>query len=414
MADKKEKKYVSDNAQLMAEWDWEKNTNLELNPHKLTHGSEKKAWWKCGKGHEWQAKIYSRSYGSGCPICNSDRNTSLPEYVLLYYLNKYNLDVLHSYKKLGYELDIYIPSKKIAIEYDGYYWHKNKRPEDLEKNKKCENDKIKLYRIREGLPPLNDSSIDYTIKRSQKDLPETCKKILSEIVEENIDIDLAKDALEIENLRYYTEKQSSLLILNPKLAEEWNYKMNGNLKPEFFSVSSQKKLWWECKNGHSWQATVANRNYGYGCPYCATEKSKIKIDIVASINQNLVDEWNYDKNNGLTPLDISPNSSKNIWWKCSAGHEWQARVSHRSKGSGCPYCAGQKVLVGTNDLQTVNPILAKEWNFEKNGEILPVDVMPNSHKNVWWKCDNGHEWQMTIKDRNRGRKCPECSKIKKH
>ena len=39
MAEKKEKRYVSDNAQLMAEWNWEKNNDLDLDPETLTFGS---------------------------------------------------------------------------------------------------------------------------------------------------------------------------------------------------------------------------------------------------------------------------------------------------------------------------------------------------------------------------------------
>ncbi|MCH5316307.1 MAG: zinc-ribbon domain-containing protein, partial [Eubacterium sp.] len=50
-----EKKYVTDNAELMAEWNWERNT--DVTPSQLTIGSHKKVWWKCNKGHEWQATI---------------------------------------------------------------------------------------------------------------------------------------------------------------------------------------------------------------------------------------------------------------------------------------------------------------------------------------------------------------------
>ena len=49
MAEKKEKRYVSDNAQLMAEWNWEKNNDLDLDPETLTFGSNKKVWWTCKK-----------------------------------------------------------------------------------------------------------------------------------------------------------------------------------------------------------------------------------------------------------------------------------------------------------------------------------------------------------------------------
>ena len=69
MAEIREKLYVSDNAQLMAEWDWIQNNELGFAPGKLTCGSEKKVWWKCSKGHCWQATINNRNNGNGCPYC---------------------------------------------------------------------------------------------------------------------------------------------------------------------------------------------------------------------------------------------------------------------------------------------------------------------------------------------------------
>ena len=66
----KEKKYLIDNPTLMAEWNWEKNNELSLDPNTLTLGSGKKVWWICDKGHEWQATISSRNRGNGCPYCS--------------------------------------------------------------------------------------------------------------------------------------------------------------------------------------------------------------------------------------------------------------------------------------------------------------------------------------------------------
>ena len=71
-----------------------------------------------------------------------------------------------------------------------------------------------------------------------------------------------------------------------------------------------------------------------------------------------------------------------------------------------------KALKGDNDLQTINPTLSKEWNYEKNNGLKPVDVKPNSDKKVWWKCSKGHEWQARIQHRNNGSGCPECYKEK--
>jgi hypothetical protein len=102
-----------------------------------------------------------------------------------------------------------------------------------------------------------------------------------------------------------------------------------------------------------------------------------------------------------------------VWWKCDKGHEWQATLNNRSKGSGCPYCAGKYAIIGESDLVTVNPKLAGEWNCEKNGDLKPEDFMVGSNKKVWWKCSKGHEWQATIKNRNKGSGCPYCSGHKK-
>jgi len=481
MAEKKEKKYVSDNAQLMTEWNWERN--IDITPTLLTLGSNKKAWWKCSKGHEWQAvianrsngrgcpycsgryavkgendlqtvnptlakewnyeknsgltptnimpnsnkkvwwkcrkghewqaKIANRNNGDGCPVCNSERHTSFPEYALVYYLRKYGLEAIHLYRTKGYELDIYIPSIKIAIEYDGYLWHKNKEKQDLEKNYKCAKDGIKLYRIREGLPSLNDSSIDYIVQKYQRDLSEILEDILSEIIGTDIDVDIERDAIAIENLREYTEKDTSFLLSSPEISIEWNYEKNGNLKPENFTANSNRKVWWKCSKGHEWQAIIANRNKGIGCPYCSGRYVIKGENDLQTINPVLAKEWNYKRNGDLKPENFTENSGQKVWWKCAKGHEWQARIADRNRGRGCPYCSGRYVVKGENDLRTINPTLAEEWNYEKNDGLMPENYAANSRQKVWWKCNKGHEWQTTIDHRNKGTSCPICSRRKK-
>ena len=126
-------------------------------------------------------------------------------------------------------------------------------------------------------------------------------------------------------------------------------------------------------------------------------------------NKELMEEYNYEKNNDIDLNTLKPFSSKKVWWKCKNDHEWKAVISSRSKGHGCPYCNNLKPLAGYNDLETVNPHLAKEWNYEKNGTLKPSNVLPGSHKKVWWKCSNGHEWEKSIGDRNSGLNCPYCS-----
>ena len=395
------------NPSLAKEWNYSKNGNLK--PDDFTINSGKKVWWKCYKGHEWQATIASRNSGGGCPVCDSEKHTSFPEYAIVYYLKKYGLQVIHTYKEQGYELDVYVPSQKIAIEYDGYYWHKNKEQGDLEKNLKCEKDGIKLYRIREGLSMLNDSSIDFTIQQNQRDLSKALQAILSEIIGVNIDVDVKRDAIEIENLREYTEKENSLSSANPQVAKEWNYEKNGTVKPEYFRANSNKKVWWRCGSGHEWQATIANRNNGNGCPYCSGRQAVKDKNSLQIVNSALAKEWNYEKNQNQKPENFTANSGIKVWWRCNQGHEWQARITDRNQGQGCPYCAGRKVFSGYNDLQTVNPELVKEWDYEKNIELTPLTVTSGSNTKVWWKCSKGHKWQASIANRSKGRGCPYCA-----
>ena len=70
---------------------------------------------------------------------------------------------------------------------------------------------------------LNDSSLDYVVHKTQKDLSFVLEKVLSEIIGMGILIDLNRDAIAIENLRELTEKENSLLFSNPEIAKEWNY-----------------------------------------------------------------------------------------------------------------------------------------------------------------------------------------------
>ena len=66
-----DKKYIADNAALMRDWDFIKNSSTGLDPYQLTNGSNKRAWWRCAVcGNEWETQIIKRAVrGQGCPTC---------------------------------------------------------------------------------------------------------------------------------------------------------------------------------------------------------------------------------------------------------------------------------------------------------------------------------------------------------
>jgi hypothetical protein len=125
-------------------------------------------------------------------------------------------------------------------------------------------------------------------------------------------------------------------------------------------------------------------------------------------NPGLAEGWHPTKNGSLTPKDVTLGSHKRVWWTCPGGHEWQARIGSRSRGSGCPYCSAQAAC-RENCLQNANHQLAREWHPTKNGNLTPSDVTPMSDRKVWWICHKGHEWLAVIEERNRGTGCPYCA-----
>lgn len=132
-------------------------------------------------------------------------------------------------------------------------------------------------------------------------------------------------------------------------------------------------------------------------------------------NSDLLLDWDYEKNtaDGTVPSQISYGSKRKVWWLCHICHyEWVSAPNSRSRGVGCPYYAGKAVWPGHNDLASVNPLLASQWNYDKNGSLLPTQVSKSSSKRVWWVCSKcGHTWQSIVNDRtrNRGGNCPKCN-----
>ncbi|MBE6015652.1 MAG: hypothetical protein E7241_09885 [Lachnospiraceae bacterium] len=220
------------NPEIAAEW--HPNKNGDLKPTMVAPSSNKKVWWLGKCGHEWQTTIDRRKRGDGCPICAKELQTSFPEQALFYYVRQYFEDATNSdYAAIGAELDIYIPSKRIAIEYDGFNWHKNSSFEK-EKNSLCQEKGIKLIRIREeGLKLYEDCVC--IIRRNRTDKASLSLAILQtiEFLDPNSmpDIDIERDRIDILNNYLSNEKKKSLDSLYPDIAKQWHPTKNGNISP---------------------------------------------------------------------------------------------------------------------------------------------------------------------------------------
>ena len=208
----------------------------------------------------------------------------------------------------------------------------------------------------------------------------------------------------LESLQDYCRKYE-----REELLLQWNSSQNGELTPERISCGSNKKVWWICGKGHEWQCTVyARTERRYDCPYCAGKYVVPGRDF-QSLYPDLAAQWHPQKNGKAKPDQFLPGSHRSMWWRCDRGHEWTALIKSRVEGTGCPYCSGRAVLPGENDLQTKDPFLAKQWHPTKNGNLLPSQVMPCSVRKVWWRCEQGHEWQAQVSSRTMGKGCPVCN-----
>ena len=125
---------------------------------------------------------------------------------------------------------------------------------------------------------------------------------------------------------------------------------------------------------------------------------------------NLLKEWDESRNFPLTPDTVSYGSKKKVRRTCENGHSWQTTVHVRSEGSGCPYCAGRKVLPGFNDLETLYPDVAAQWDKRKNGCLKPSDVAVSSNRPAWWRCELGHSYRAAVSSRTQRKTgCPYCA-----
>jgi len=187
----------------------------------------------------------------------------------------------------------------------------------------------------------------------------------------------------------------SLSFLHPELLDMWDYDKN-TINPENICASSIKKVWWKCKNNHSWKESIkVVVKRGGGCNICRSFGFNYP---------ELLKEFNDD----FDPFSIACGSERQTKWKCNIGHVWTTSIGQRTKyNSPCPYCS-HRVPSKEYNLLTQHPDIAKELNIEKS-KCRPEDLLPKSSKKCVWNCKYGHEWVTMVSNRTAGHGCPVCN-----
>jgi hypothetical protein len=258
------------------EKEWHPIKNGELKIENFSFGSHKKVWWLCEKNHEWPAEIKNRYDGNNCPYCSEN----LP----------------------SKENNLLIKNPEIASQ-----WHPTKNG-NLKPENVCPSSGKKVWWLCEK---GHEWPATINHRKNNRGCPICSNRII--IVE------------------------NSLLIKNPKVANEWHPTKNGDLRPEMFAPNSSKKVWWLCSKNHEWPAQISKRNGGKNCPFCAGNLPTKENNLLIK-NPEVASQWHPTKNGNLKPENICPKSNKKVWWICDKGHEYEKVVSDRYIGQGCPIC----------------------------------------------------------------------------
>lgn len=273
---------------LLDDWDWDENS---VNPDFLQLSSNYYAHWICHKcGHKWVSRLDSRTKNNhSCPMCSRSKGSSVADYTL-YSLLKTSLkcEVLYRYNVLpACEADVYIPSKGIVIEYDGYGFHKNtsKQIKDREKDRLFKANGFKVYRIVERKDRGDECYLDDNIVSCPEMTIDRFEDIKTLMIESTVywgiisykDVSEYFKKLKLSDIRSVVskpDKDSSLeRYLNKGLY--WDYEKNGKLKPdEVFAHSRRMEVFVKCAYGHSFKTNPRHISDGYGCPICSGRGGK--------------------------------------------------------------------------------------------------------------------------------------------
>jgi len=107
-----------------------------------------------------------------------------------------------------------------------------------------------------------------------------------------------------------------------------------------------KKLKWRCLKeecGGIFESSWADISQDHGCGICHGKQVGLS-NCLATKNPELAKEWHRTFNGDLTPYDVTFCSNKEVWWQCKDNpiHVWQAKISNRKNGKGCPECSESK------------------------------------------------------------------------
>ena len=343
--------------------------NGDLTPDSITAGTNRKVWWICNSiskapcGNVWTTGVVNRTRsGSGCPYCSG---------------RSVHSDGRNSMRNTHPEL---------VSEF-----HPTKNGDHTPDNVKAGTNR-KLHWI------CGTCSHEWSVGGNKRTSGSGCPACANQVV--------------------HSDGRNSMRKTHPEVASEFHPTKNGVLTADNLVAGTNKNLWWVCSTcQHEWRTKGQKRCIrGQGCPSCAGQSLHIDgRNSLANAHPDLAKEWHPSKNGDSSPENILPGTHKKFWWRClTCDNEWRTQCAIRTKGAGCPYCAGTNNSLhsdGRNSMRTTNPLLAEEFHPTMNGDLTPDNLVAGTDRKLWWICKNcDHEWMNTGSHRANGSQgCPSCA-----
>lgn len=407
--------------------EWHPSRNGDSVPSGIVSGSNRKVWWICSKGHEFDTKVSSRTgKGTGCRVCSgnevlkgfNDLESRFPEIAKEWHPTL-NGNLIPSGVSFGsptkrwwscpgynhaYETS---PSKRTGPSKAKCPYCSNQELLPGFNDLATKNPELAAQWDYEKNHPLTPSEVFPTINKaiwwkcpngahpswlSKSRKSEKCPVCLNQTLLTGFNDVASRD---------------------PELAAEWHPTLNGERRPEFTLSGGRQKVWWLCAQGHHWEAGIYSRAKN-GCPFCGFKRLWPGFNDLATVNPGLAAEWHPSKNGKLTARDLMSSVSTIVWWLCPAGHDYQASPNGRSRVGpngrrGCNVCANKVILEDVNHLSATHPTLWQELVKDNLSEERLKTVFAGTVEKLRWRCSEGHEWDAVVFSRARGNGCPDCA-----
>ena len=197
---------------------------------------------------------------------------------------------------------------------------------------------------------------------------------------------------------------NSLATIAPEALRYWDYSKDQKA-PEQVVAGSNFKAEWKCPTCNlEWQADVYRRaRRNTGCPKCSRANKVMQSQpTFLEAQPACLAEWDFERNDAedIYPRNATLGSSKQVHWICSCcprgqPHRWTAMPNNRiGQGHRCAVCAGKQVCV-CNSLESLCPLVASEFDVDKNG-FAPSGITACSGKKVWWRKAKRGSWRQGV------------------